>query len=251
MKLRLIYYIAWAFIVVSLSTISFVADAEEPMSIELVAGLSKPPFIIEENASGIQIDLIREAFRLHHIEVNFIHMPLGRAVTGYQRLNVDGVMTLPANYQHPAMHVSSPYIKYQNVAITLAENDAVINTIKDLSRLSLVAFQNAKRYLGNEYDDVVSYSLDYREMPDQAKQVEMLFMRRTEAIVLDESIFKYIVSQSDDMRYQKPFKIHYIFEERNYVAGFRDNKLADIFNEAIVQMKSDGSYKQIIDKYLY
>ncbi len=251
LKLRFFCFLNFIIGLFLLTCVSFSSSADDKTTIELVAGLPKPPFIIEKNKSGIQIDLVREAFRLHGKKVKFVHLPLGRAITGYQRLNVDGVMTLPANYQHPAMKTSSPYVTYQNVAVTLAENEAVIKTVKDLSRLSMVAFQNASRYLGEEFNDVISHTIDYREMPDQAKQVEMLFMRRTEVIVLDESIFKYLISQSNDIRLKKPFKIHYIFNERNYVAGFRDAKLVNMFNDGIAKMKEQGTYQQIIDKYLH
>ncbi len=92
--------------------------------------------------------------------------------------------------------------------------------------------------------------MDYREIHDQSKQIEMLFLRRTEVIIMDINIFKYFIKHSESSIYNKPFNVHYIFNERPYSAGFRSKEIRDQFDQGIQQMRENGSYQLIIDNYL-
>ncbi len=219
-------------------------------TIEMIAGLPKPPFIIDQQGKGIQLEIVREALSYENIDVKFIHMPFGRNITGYQRLMADAVMTVPPEYQYPALYLSKPYITYQNVAISLAEKAFTIESIADLSNKNITAFQNAKKFLGDEYGKTVAYSLDYREVHDQLQQIEMLYLRRTEVIILDINIFKYFIKHHNEELFNKPYTIHYIFDERPYSAGFRSKEMRDKFEQGIEVIKANGSYQQIIDNYL-
>jgi len=223
---------------------------QQDNAIDLVAGLPKPPFILEENGKGLQLDLIREALASEQLDVNFVHMPLGRNITGFQRVNADGIITLLPEYDHPALYMSKPYITYQNVAISLAEKRFNIRNIDDLSNKSITAFQNAKKFLGEQYNKAVAFSMDYREVQDQKKQLDMLFLRRAEVIIMDLNIFKWILKHSAIDIYNKPFNVHYIFNERPYSAGFRSKALRDKFDLGIQQMKENGNYQLVMDNYL-
>lgn len=222
----------------------------EQISLELVAGLPKPPFIVEEQGKGMQLDIIREAFAMSNKTANFIHMPFGRNITGFHSSNADGVITLLPNYEHPSLNISKPYITYQNVVVTLLENQYSIETVDDLSDKSIVAFQNARKNLGTDFGEMVSYSIDYREVHDQEKQMEMLFLRRAQAIILDINIFKYYMKHRQQSFYTKPFTVHYIFNERPYSLGLKSKKTVKEFDKNIQLMKENGSYQLILDNYL-
>jgi polar amino acid transport system substrate-binding protein len=218
--------------------------------IEMVGGLVKPPFIIEENGRGLQLDIIRKALEAVNKEVHFIHVPFGRTVTTYQSLNADGIVTVLSDYQHPNLFVSKPFITYQNVAVSLLENQLSIENIGDLSGKSMIAFQNAKKYLGEDFNKIIGYSMDYREVAEQMKQIELLFLHRTEVIILDINIFKYLLKHDTSGRYSQPFKVHYIFNERKYSAAFKSEKNRDAFDQGIKTMNEQGTYQIIVDKYL-
>jgi polar amino acid transport system substrate-binding protein len=219
-------------------------------TLELVTGLAKPPFILKNQQDGLQLDLIREAFSRENINVNFNAMPLGRNITGFRRMNADGIITLPPSYEHPSLFMSKPYINYENVAISLTEDYFNIEKISDLSDKSIIAFQSAKKFLGDEYEEAITYSMDYREVPDQMKQIELLFLRRTEVIILDINIFKYFVKTHKNVLFNKPFTLHYIFNERPYSVGFKSEEIRDTFDNSIKMMKENGSYQMVLDNYL-
>ena len=218
-------------------------------SIEIITGLPKPPFIIEGAKTGLQLDLFKAAFSSDY-SIKFVPVPLGRNITSYQRMNVNGIAILPKGYQHPNMHVSKPYIVYQNVAISLAESNFTIESLDDLSGKSVAAFQNARKYLGDAYLNVINSSLEYREIADQMKQVDMLFLHRTEVIILDINIFKYFMKTHSTGRFSQPYNVHYIFNERPYSAAFKVEKNRDLFDQGINIIKQQGRYQLIMDKYL-
>jgi len=222
----------------------------ETDKIEMVDGLVKPPFIIEENGRGLQLDIVRAALEATNKEVDFIHVPFGRTVTTFQSLNADGIVTVLPNYQHPNLFISKPFITYQNVAVSLLENQLSLENIEDLSGKSMVAFQNAKKYLGEDFNKTIRYSMDYREVAEQTKQIELLFLHRTEVIILDINIFKYLLKHNTTGRSSQPFKVHYIFNERQYSAAFKLEKNRDVFDQGIKTMKEQGTYQIIVDKYL-
>ncbi len=218
--------------------------------LEIITGLPKPPFILDGAKSGLQLDLIRATLSPDYL-VKFIPTPLGRNITSYQRTSVNGIATLPLDYQHPNMYISKPYINYQNVAISLAESNFSINSIDDLSGKSVAAFQKARKFLGDDFSKKISYLLDYREIADQMRQISMLYSRSTEVIVLDSRIFKYFIrDHADQVRYKKPINIHYIFAERYYSAGFDSKELCEQFDQGMIRIRKEGIYQEILDRYL-
>ena len=219
--------------------------------INIIAGLTKSPFIIKENESGLQIELIREILSRQNIDVKFTHTSLLRNLTTYQSLNADGISILAPDFSYPNIYTSLPYISYQNVAVSLTESTLKINDISDLSGKSVVAFEKASKFLGDEYRRVVGYSLDYREVAGNAKQVEMLFMRESEVIVIDRYIFTDVIRFNKDPLFNKTFTIHPIFEPTPYVMGFRSKDIRDKFNLSLQAMQYQGEYQKIIDAYLH
>ncbi len=225
-------------------------QSQAQQNIEMLAGLPKPPFIIEKNGAGLQLDLIRQAFDSVNYSVNFSHVPAGRSITSFKRFNADGITLLPKDYNYPSIYVSKPYISYQNVAVSLADNHFIIDHVTGLKGKSIIAFQNAKKFMSAEYNTSVGYASTYREFSDQIKQINMLFSRRIEVIILDVSIFKHFIKSHVGGRYDQAFNIHYIFEERDYAAGFRNEAYRDLFDLGISKIKAQGIYQQVIERYM-
>ena len=226
------------------------AQERSPNDLELVTGLPKPPFILENSKTGLQLDLISEAFATQNMNIDYVSMPLGRNITGFQRGNVDGVITVPPSYKYPSMYVSKPYINYQNIAVTLSDSHIELASIKDLSAFSIIAFQNAKKFLGDEFADIAAYSVDYRELANQKQQFDMLFSRRAEVIILDVNIFKYFVRKYGSDVVNSAFEMHYLFPEREYSIGFKKKEHMEAFNEGLQTIIENGTYQVILDNYL-
>ncbi len=220
--------------------------------IELTAGLSKPPFVIENDMQnlGIQLDLIKAIFAEENQAVRFLHVPLARSFTSVDKWHSDGTITLPSDYRHESVFISEFYISYRNVIVTLKEDDLSINTLADLKGKKIIAFQTAKKFLGAEFVNAIKAAEDYREVADQMRQIKMLFAKRTQALVLDISIFKYFLHNHSDSRYARPYKVHWLFAPRTYSAGFKSKLHCEQFNRGLKEIKANGKYQQILDKYL-
>ncbi len=225
------------------------AQSKEPIT--LTAGLSKPPFVIEDDNQkiGIQLELIKAAFSTEQRDVSFLHLPLSRSFSSIEKWHSDGTITLPLNYKREGVYLSLPYISYHNVLVTLAEDKIELTNINDVAEKKVVAFQTAQHFLGDEFESAVQGAQDYREMADQAKQIEMLFMKRAEILVLDISIFKYFLLQHSDKKYKKPYVVHSFFKPANYSAGFKNKLIRDEFNRGLNTIKMNGTYQKILDKY--
>jgi polar amino acid transport system substrate-binding protein len=221
-------------------------------NIELTAGLSKPPFVIEDNKQygGIQLDLITEIFAIENQPISFIHLPLARSFSSVNKWHTDGTITLPSTHKQKNVFVSEPYISYQNVAITLAEDNLTIDKLNDLAGKHIVAFQTARKFLGNNYSQTIEKAADYQEIADQMIQIELLFIKRTQVLILDINILKHFLFNHHDSKYNKPYKIHHLFAPRVYSAGFKSKVVRDQFNRGLAIIKANGKYQKVLDKYL-
>lgn len=127
------------------------------------------------------------------------------------------------------LYYSRPYIHFQNVAIAI-DPDVQVTSLQDLSNYSVVAFQNAKDVLGRDYAKAVAKCTVYMEMPNQMKQIETLFRRRSQVIILEKKIFNHFREQFDHKGEVKFFEI---FPATPYAAVFHDKKLRDEFDKAL------------------
>ena len=223
--------------------------------IEMLAGLSKPPFVIANEDKGIQIEIIEAAFAQSNQLVRFTYLPLSRHLDVLHGGEFDGIITLSAHEKEWGICLSNPYIVYQNVVITLEESALKINEIVDLANYRVAAFQNATRFLGDKYKSTFKNSPNYTEIADQKSQIGLLFSGRVDALVMDISIFKHLLANKrheDSSRkiYDKNFVTHFLFNPKAYTAGFKSKELCQQFDQGINAIMADGSYQKIIDSYL-
>lgn len=243
------------------------AYGAQTQTIQLLAGLSKPPFVIAQTKQGMQIEIVEAAFSVNNYQVNFMHLPLSLHMGIYKRRRIDGLITLSDSDikinseakinsdTELGLYLSKPYINYQNVVITLAKNNLHISKLSELSGKRIAAFQNSAIFLNSEYNNVVKDSNSYVELADQKSQLALLFTERVDAIVMDVNIFKYILldlqkSEKSKSIYTEKVNIHPLFEIKSYCAGFKSKQLQELFDEGIMEIKATGQYQAIIDRYL-
>jgi len=222
--------------------------------IEMLAGLSKPPFVIANEDKGIQIEIIEAAFAKSDKYVRFTYLPLGRHLDVFQSRGFDGIITLSEDEKGRGICLSKPYVSYQNVAVTLADLAINIDTLEDLANLKVAAFQNATRFLGEKYSAILKNSTSYTELADQKSQIALLFSGRVDVLVMDINIFKHLLAKKrhenpSSKVYNKKFVKHFIFSPKVYTAGFKNKELCQQFDQGINAIIADGSYQQIIDSY--
>lgn len=223
--------------------------------IEMLAGLSKPPFIIASEDKGMQLEIIEAALAKSDRVVRFTYLPLNRHLDVFHSRDFDGIITIGEHEKEWGICFSKPYIIYQNVVVTLADSAFKINDIDDLVDLKVAAFQNATKFLGEKYSTNFEKSSNYIEVADQTSQIGLLFSGRVDALVMDVNIFKHILANkrhgnSSNNVYNKKFVTHFLFAPKVYKAGFKSKQLCQQFDQGINAIIADGSYQKIIDSYL-
>ena len=99
-------------------------------------------------------------------ELDFQAFPLKRVPFALNKGDVDGAMTITEKLfggQAEALFYTNNYITYRNYAITLEKNKFKIDDIKSLSGFSVIGFQNAKMYLGDDFEAAIAKSPYYSE----------------------------------------------------------------------------------------
>lgn len=214
--------------------------------LQVLVGMNKPPYIQVDSSDGYEIELLREIVQRMAQQVEFTYVPNKRILPLLQQ-GIGDIATLQKPDQGVTdIFYSCPYIRYQNVAVTLAANQIVLKSLLDLDNLSILAFQNAALVLPDDYRRIALASPSYRETVDQRTQVEMLQKQRVQVVVMDMNIFHYYNSKTD---HASQVQIHALFAPTLYRAAFRDAGQAVKFNQALQQFQQSAAYPLLQERY--
>ncbi|WP_286234564.1 substrate-binding periplasmic protein [Thalassotalea sediminis] len=208
-----------------------------------------PPYVLPESNSGIEIDLFREAMALKGYEIRPFYVPFARLSTSLKHEKTDVALTLQIDPNLTGVHYSQPYIFYRNVVVSLKKRQLQIDKIEDLKQYSILAFQNAAIFLGEQFHNITKTNRKYVEIANQQNQVHMLYLERVDAIIMDEKIFHYFRQQEPEQYRKEAINIHPLFVPIFYHVGFKDEKLRDAYDNALNTLKGNGRYQEIINSY--
>ncbi|WP_186453779.1 substrate-binding periplasmic protein [Denitratisoma sp. DHT3] len=224
----------------------------QAFSAELKIVFSKytPPYVFEDG-TGIVVDIVRTALEAGGHTVKPVYVPIDRGFKMFVERQVDGTTIIQESSGLKAEY-SDDFMQYHNRAFALKSRNLVIRGVADLGDKSVVAFQNADKYLGGDFARAVEKNRRYKEMAQQEAQAQMLLLGRIEVAVMDESIFRYYRQKLIAERKVEPAQevVDYdIFPPTPYKAAFIDRKVRDDFNQAVAAMRKDGRYDAIYRKY--
>jgi len=225
-------------------------------TVKLSVGLTVAPYVIKaknlnEKESGFELDIVKESFALGGYKVEFIHQPLERTKISFKQKLVDGVLTIKKHYpQVQGAFMSDEYISYHNFAVSFTSQNFKISSIADLKDRKIIAFQQAKYAFGKEFQLMAENNPEYREIANQKHQIGMFFLRRTDVIILDRRIFKYIRSSLKNIPTEQEVTFHELFAPSVFRIAFRDKQARDVFDQGLQKLKSSGRYEEIIRTYV-
>lgn len=224
----------------------------QPLTI--VFGVFRPPYIFEKKDLGIDFDLAKSTLEMAGYKITALHSPNNRAFREIEMGKVDGVIGLSPLQDRPGIYFSKPIIHYDNVVITKRKRKLVIKTINDLKGIRFLTFSNAKHYLGPAYGAMISKLKYDTDITNQELQNRMFWQDKVDAIMLDLNVFRYYRSSlASDLDTTEEVDVHRIFNqhENERAAAFRDPKVRDAFNKALAELKANGQYQKILDRYLH
>ncbi|WP_340678592.1 transporter substrate-binding domain-containing protein [Paraglaciecola sp.] len=215
----------------------------------VVAGWNKPPYVISNQESGYEIELIRQALASANYHIVMLYVPYGRTYETMKQEKADIALTLNASSGVPPEILSNPYVTYQNVAISLKKNNIKLKQLSDLHKFSVIAFQSASKVLGEEFAKTVNSNLLYIELPDQRRQVEMLLLGSVDVVVMDVNIFNYFSHIILGENQMDKVTVYAFFPATYYSAAIQDPELKATFNAAMSDFKLTENYRQLRSKY--
>lgn len=225
--------------------------AAQQRLIDIAVGWSKPPYVIAKQDSGFEIELVRAVFARIGYATNFVYVPFARSYALLKEGEVDAAMTVSDKVDIGEAFLSDVYIEYQNIAVSLLEENLLIENIVDLKNYSVIAFQNANKVLGPEFAQMTRQNRHYQEFPDQDVQIKMLFRKKTNVIVLDANIFLYNSNKLNSKDTHTSVNMHLLFEATGYRMGFIDKALVEQFNDSFAEYQNSAEYLDLLKRYTF
>jgi len=225
-----------------------VARADEsPLPVAI--SLDLPPYVIAKATSGLEVDILRST--LPDRRIDFVQMPYADLETAVPRGRAD-VTVAVQKFSDDGVFYSNDFVTFENAAITKKSAHVAIDSIAALAGHPVMAWQDAYRELGPEFEKLFAPDAparqSYVEIGDQREQVRRFWEAEAAVIVIDRNIFAYFSRELghsvDDVLF------HLLFPPvTNFKVGFRDLALRDSFNQRLAQLCEDGGYAKILARY--
>lgn len=223
-----------------------VAPAALAKPLRVLVGMHKPPYIDIHTQQGYELELLTLVATHMQQTFEFSFVPNQRILALLQKGEGDIATLQRGVTRQPQLQYGCPYIRYQNVAVTLHRNRLLIKQIADLTGLSVLAFQNATNLLPPSYGETVKKTSSYQETTNQRTQVDMLQKNRVQVVIMDIHIFNFYNQQAAAAA---PVDIHPLFTDTEYRTAFRDRQLAQAFDRALIQVQQSPAYNALQQKY--
>lgn len=224
-------------------------NAETNKTLLIGFGMDKPPYVLEKEDSGLEVEIFREAARAAGYEIKSFFGPMERLKSKIKNTELDAISITNLNDKLP-FYNSMPFITYHNYAIALKRKNLKIKTIADLKNYSITSFQRSRDLLGSEFAKMANENPQYREFADQKLRNIQLFKNRADVAIADKRIFEYFNTQLDSTIHHNQEVVMYdLFKANHYQAAFRSQAIMKKFNQGLLEIKKNGTYDKLEAKY--
>ncbi|WP_051460186.1 ABC transporter substrate-binding protein [Pseudogulbenkiania sp. MAI-1] len=218
--------------------------AEPGLPLRVAIGETKAPYVMAEEQRGVEYELVTSALQLAGYQPQVSFAPNKRAQEWLAAGRVDAAIANDGGY------LSEPYIAYQNMAITLCRRQIRLDSVLDLGRYRVAAFQNAQRFLGPDYAAMAAGNPDYVEQSPQITVNRLLYTGRTDVAVADINVFLQFNDELGPGIDAQPAPCPYaLFPPTPYRLAFRDAVARDRFNKALRLLHQQGFYEALAKRY--
>ena len=200
---------------------------------------------------GFDVDLAEEVFNRIGFEVEFQPIDWSMKETELNSGNIDVIWNgySITEERKEKVNFTQAYLKNKQIIITLA--DSSINNKEDLKGKK-VAVQNGSSTLeaiNKEPEIVATFEGGEPVLFDTNNEAIMdLEAKRVDAVVSDEVLARYYIKQKNPEEYKV---LEDNFGEEEYGIGIRkeDKRLIEEINNTLNEMKKDGSYQKVYEKW--
>ncbi|MCG7534105.1 transporter substrate-binding domain-containing protein [Pseudoalteromonas sp. OOF1S-7] len=210
-------------------------------------GLSRPPYVDERSETGISVELFKQAAGQLDWQYKTLFVSIKRMERLLERGDID--VAVEMSRALPGLHYSVPFISYSNYAIHSRDPRFVLNSMQELARHSICAWQNASEHL--KLSEIVAGKEDYLEFSKQRNQVIEWLNGKCDVILIDDTLLRWHLSelnQSSSVYINNRWgKVLLPFENNPlwFYVAFNDAQLRDAFNTSLKELIQTGRYQQI------
>jgi polar amino acid transport system substrate-binding protein len=210
------------------------------------------PYVIragDGSLTGLEYDLVMLAAGAAGMKPSALVIPFGRLPEDFRRGSIQAFM--PAN---PAMNlpgcISDTVLVYRNMAFSLKSRGLTIVSAADLAALDVTAFQNAQLLLGPGVASLMLNPDRYREVANQMLQVRALFSGRTDVVLAERRIFRFMMrSPEAGVNTALPLAEHDIFPPTPYGVAFQRQDDCISFNRGLAAIRRNGVYDELLRRW--
>lgn len=220
-------------------------------NLKIIFSQYTPPYVFENN-TGIVVEIVREALKPSGYGIEPVYVPIGRGFELFAEKRVDGTVIIRENSGLLANY-SDDFMQYHNRAFALSSRQYQLANLTDLKGKTIIAFQNAHKYLGEAFGKSVADNPNYKEIANQETQTLMLLLGRIDVDIMDESIFKFYREKliaEGKVAATVNYDAFSLFPPTPYKTAFTDPAVRDAFNQELAKMRKDGRYEAIYRKYI-
>lgn len=234
----------------SITLICSLAGCSSDRGVVLIVGTYAqfPPFeYIAENGSsdGFDIALVKEIGKRIGMGVEIINMEFNDLINAVGTEKIDCIASGITVNQERMEKVDFSDLYYEAVQSILVPKGNKISSVADLEGKNVTALE------GSTGDFIASYDIEgttVKRVKSSRDTVTEIKSGRADAIIIDANSAKVLANQyKDDL----DLITRKLFEKENYAFAVKkgNTKLIKKINRALVDIKADGTYDKLIEKY--
>ena len=216
-----------------------------PTTLKVAVNIGPPwAFYQEEKGiTGIDVEIIRHILTNMGYDSEFHLLAYNRLIKEFNEGKFD--VASPAAFPPDNGYLTTPYLPFADVVVSLEYNKYNINTLADLKGKNIIAYQFATSVLGQEFADVVKDE-NYLEITERELQLKLLVNARTDVVIGERRLLTYIMQKNHP---GERLTIHPIFITKPYGAIFKDQLLQQQFDQELEKLQQSGGYQAILNNW--
>ena len=223
----------------------------------VVFGVSRPPFIMEDQKTGISYELFK--FIANEMGIDFQPIFASNARMQLLKKNDSFDIIVEVQKSDSTLFYSAPFIVYRNFVVIKSDENFQFNDYSDLAGKSVCAWQNAKKNLGEAFSSQIPKFEKYKEFPIQENQVHNWLVGNFEVIIIDDTLLKWWIKRLVPKIEKLGHKVDLNNIQYQRLPGnsdlwwyvvFKDKSLRDRFDIILEKMKKNGEYDRIREGFI-
>jgi hypothetical protein len=210
-----------------------------------------------EKHYGIEYSIIRQAMILMHYEIKAKSIPpreLKKSIKKFRNIDIISGVT---RSKKDKLYYSNPILEIEYIAVSKNSLNAGINSISNLSGFNVIARTGSYATIKNGFGKLYhpkkgTHKHKYKEYDSNIKMHSDFWKAGSETVLITTEAsfnhFRMLLAGTHDTNEDVTISEVFPTKTRLYTA-FKSNKIRKEFNEALEDLKFEGTYTRIFDHY--